>query len=811
MERLLQDLRTTARGLRRTPGFTIIVVLTIALGIGANTAIFSVVNAALFRPPPYPDSDQLVYVWNQYTGLGLDQASSSPPDYLDRRDQNRVFSDIAAFWQRPATLTGTGEPERLQAAHATASLFSVLRVAPEVGRIFSPEEDQPGMSAVAVLSHDTWQRRFGGDDGVAGRVIVLDGTPVTVVGVMPKEYDVPAGVDLWMPAAFTPEQLSDAARGNEWLSMVARLRPGVSVEAAQADMQRIAGTLQERFPEFRDYIIQSGMGAKVVGMRESGTAPVRSSLLLLLGAVGLVLLIASANVANLLLVRATRRRKEIAIRATLGAGWGRIVRQLLTESLVLALAGGIVGLLLGYWMAAALLRLHPQGILGVYTVSMDARVLGYAIGISLLTGVLFGLAPAYGARMGQLATTLRSGGKTSDAGAAGGTMRRALVVAEVALTLVLLVGAGLMLRSFSKLLQVDPGFRTSEVLTFSTSLPAADYPQSGQVVAFYESLDERLRGLPGVEGVAFTSRVPLGAGGATRSVQPEGRLAAAGQPEMLASYTAVSGEYFRTMGIPLVAGRSFERGDQPTTASVIMVDEGLARRLWVGESPLGKRLQIGGEDGQWSTVVGVVGDVRSETLGESGSHGMLYRPFTQDVSRDLAAVVHTAADEARLVPMIREAVGTIDANLPVFRVAPIEQVVAASIAAPRLRMRLLGVFAVIALLLAAVGIYGVVAYSVAQRTQEIGVRMALGAQPSGVVRMVVGNSLRTVVIGIAVGSAAAFMGTRLVQSLLYGVSAADPLTFTGVALLLLGVALLASLLPARRATRVAPTVALRAD
>ncbi len=811
MDTLLPDLRYAVRTLRKSPGFTLVAVLTLALGIGANTAIFSVVNAVLLRPLPYSDADALVLVWNRYSGLGLDQASSSPPDYFDRRQQNRVFSEMGAFWQTSATLTGGGGAERLNAARATASFFSVLGVPPLLGRTFLPEEDQPGGGKVAVLSHGFWQRRFGGDRGVVGSRVVLDGNPVTVVGVMPERFGAPKKVDLWMPAAFTPEQMSDAARGNEWLTTVARLKPGVTQEAAQSDMQRVALGLKERFPEHRDYLTQSGWGAKVVGMREQGAAPVRSVLLLLLGTVGLVLLIACANVANLLMVRATRRRKEMAIRAALGAGRLRIVRQLLVESLVLAVLGGTLGLLLGYWVVNLLLALYPQGLLGVESLPLDMRVLGYTLGISIVTGAFFGLAPAQGPGTARLSETLRSGGKTSSTGSAGQPVRDALVAAEVALTLMLLVAAGLMLRSFSKLLDVDPGFRTSQLVTFRTSLPSDGYPEAAQVVAFYDALGAQLRALPGVQGVGITSKVPLAGGGATRSVQAEGRPVVTGEGEMLAGYTVASGDYFRAMKIPLLGGRTFDATDQASAPPVVILDRQLARRLWPTEkSPIGKRIRTGA-DTPWMTVVGVAGDVRGESLGEAGTNGMLYRPYTQDASRDMTLVVHTPADPARVVPMVREVARKLNPNLPVFDVAPIQQVVSASVAMPQMRTRMLGLFAALALVLAGVGIYGVVAYSVSQRTQEIGVRMALGAEPGGVLRMVLASAMRVVLIGVVLGFVGALFAARLIRSLLFEVSASDPVTFVSVTLLLVAVALVASLVPALRATRVEPTIALRAD
>ena len=808
METLWQDIRFGVRMLVKNPVFTTIAVLTLALGIGANTAIFSVVNGVLLRPLPYEDPDRLVVIWNEYAKMNL-QASNSVPDYFDRREQSKTLEDIAALTIRNTNLTGSGEPVRILSSPVTASFFPVMGVQPAQGRAFRPEEDQPGHNRVAVLSHGCWQRRFGGDPDIVGQTIQLDREAHTVVGVMPENFNlVFVDVEVWTPIAFTPEQKADDQRGREYLIAVARVKPGIPLGQVEAEMDTIAARVIELFPDRAGFLRDAGWGAEVVPLQEQLRGDLRPALLVLLGAVGLVLLIACANVANLLLARASAREKEIAIRAALGAGRGRIIRQLLTESILLGLLGGGVGLLLAHWGIQALVRtllaVAPLNVPLLSEIGIETGVLLFTLALSLGTGVIFGIAPALSAARTDLHNTLKEGGRSS--GTAGRhRLRSVLVVAEVALTLVLLVGAGLLLRSVHQLLQVSPGFQTDNRLTFQINLPSATYDRPQEVAFFWELLP-RVRALPGVRAAGATNQLPLGAGRNTRSFTVEGYQAPEGESMPLSENRVISPGYIKAMGIPLLKGREFDQRDTETSRPVVLVDQKTVRRFWPDQDPLGRRIQFG--DDVWREVVGVVGSVKNGGL-EAEGREQIYAPYTQFPRSTMYLVLHTESAPLSLLGAARAEVRALDRTVPVSEVKTLEQQLDGSVAIRRLSMTLLLVFALLALVLAAVGIYGVMSYSVSRRTHEIGIRMALGAQPADVLKLVVRQGMVLTLIGVGVGLAASFGLTRFLESLLFGVTPTDPVTFAGVSALLAAVALLACYIPARRATQVDPMVALR--
>ncbi|MBV9924269.1 MAG: ABC transporter permease [Acidobacteria bacterium] len=822
MTTLLQDLRFGVRMLWKRPGFTAVVVLTLALGIGANTAIFSVVNGVLLRPLPYRTADRLVFLseWSQQ----VPNMSVSYPNFLDWQAQTTSFEALAAFRSNGFVLTGAGEPERLTAREVSQQFFPALGVAPALGRDFLPEEDKTGGAKTVILSHGLWQRRFGGDPGVLGRGLMLNNESYTVVGILPQTFEWQAPVDIFVPLGLRADRMQ--ARGNHpGIYVVGLLKGGVTIEQARADMQAVTERLA------REYRENSGNGFTIDTLQGSATQTIRSSLLLLMAAVGFVLLIACANVANLLLARSASRAREIAIRTTLGAGRLRIARQLLTESLLLAIAGGALGLLFATWGVGALSSAVSNSVPAVVmqNVRLDARVLVFTLGAALLTGLLFGLVPALQVSKSNVNETLKEGGRS---GAEGGSRRRvrsALVVAEVALSLLLLVGAGLLVKSFLNLRQADLGFDPDRVLTMRVALPDARYTENAQIENFYRSLLQRVEALPGVESAGVTIGLPMN-GGIESGVTVEGQEVQDAKDVTIAVNLAVSPGYFKAMKIPLVEGRYFTDGDREGTPRVAVIDEMMAERFFPNESPLGKRIRLGGppQPGQpappWMEIVGVVRHVRHYGPNET-ARVELYRPYFQlpipadsplaqgqpvNFPRGVSLAVRSAgADPDSLTNPVREAVRSIDADQPVSFVQTMDTVVTTSVSSQRFATWLLGLFAAAALLLAALGIYGVMAYSVAQRTHEIGVRMALGAARGSVLRMVVWQAMRLTLVGIGVGLGGAFAVTRLMSSLLFGVTATDPVTYGSVALLLAAVALLSCLLPARRATKVDPMVALR--
>ena len=802
-----QDLRYGLRMLMRSPGFTIVAVLALALGIGANSAIFSVVNTLLLRPLPYKSPDALMMVWEDATQQGFPFNTPSPANFLDWREQNTVFEGMAAMAQKSFNLTGAGEPERFDGRRVSANLFSLLGVAPQLGRSFVPEEDKPG-SRVVILSHGMWQRRFGADPAIIGRPLSLNGESYTVVGVMPEFINMPSlegwHDELWVPIAFESEEA--AGRGNHYLEVIARLKPGVTRTQAQAEMDTIAARLQQQYPDYN-----TGIGIRLKSLHEQLVGNIKPALLVLLGAVGFVLLISCANVANLLLARAAVRQKEIALRLALGASRSRLTRQFLTESVLLAAMGGAGGLLLSFIGLKVLRTFIPESVSNGQAITMDAKVLIFTALVSLVTGLIFGLAPATQASNFNLNDTLKEGGRESGAGSRGNRIRGLLVVSEVAVSFLLLIGAGLLITSFLNLRKLDPGYRAENLLTAKIQLSELKYPDTARRIPFFDELSRRVQALPGVESAAVASNLPLTYNGDSMPIGVEGIAdPPPGQaPDVV--FRTVSPGYFQTMGIALLQGRDFTPEDRSDTVRGVVIGEKTARHYWPGENPIGKRLKPGSttSDGPWREVIGVVKDVRQNDFVAEPKMQM-YFSYRQVVTLvPNALVVRTKVDPLSLGSAIRNAVWSIDKDQPVSNIRSMEEIVSTSVARQRFSTMLLGVFAALALVLAAVGIYGVMSYSVAQRTREIGIRMALGAQRSDVLKMTVKQGLQLVGIGVALGLAAAFVLTRVMASLLFGVSATDPITFISISAILILVAVLASYIPALRAMKVDPMVALR--
>ncbi len=805
LENLIRDIRYALRMQRRSPGFTVVAVLTLALGIGANTAIFSLVSAVLLRPLNYREPDRLVMVWEDESGDARGTPASG--NYADWKAQNQVFADMAALELRSYNLTGDGEPEKVNAFGVTANFFSLLGGSPALGRTFTEEEDRPGANKVAVISHALWQSRFGSERNIVGRDILLNGEKCTVVGVMPPDFQFELqSLGLWVPIAFTPEQLSN--RSWHGLEVVARLKSGITTAQANADIQAITQRIAAAYPDDAE-----GLSAAVVPLHEQLTGDVRRPLTLLLVAVGFVLLIACANVAGVMLSRAAARRPGVrGARGGGGAPRWRIVRQLLTESVLLGGLGGGLGLLLAVWSFGFLQQLVPAEIHASTTLKLDLPVLGFTLALSVLAGVIFGLAPALQAAKPDLNDALKQGNNRAGYGATQRRLRGAFVVAEVALALVLLVGAGLLIQTLFKLRGQYAELHTESVLTVRTQLVGAKYREHGQRVAFYDQVLARVEHLPGVVAVGYTSAVPLtwmGANGLTL----EGRQA---EPNVHwnAIHRQVSSDYFQAMGIALRQGRAFNEGDNERAMPVAVINETMARQYWSGESPIGKRFKVNDLDlsNPWLTIVGIVADVR-QMGADAPVKAEMYVPYRQAATysafapRDLA--VRTSGEPLSLVPAVRQAIREVDPYQPLANIRTMDEVLSRVTAERRLGMILLTAFAALALLLAALGIYGVLSYFVVQHTSEIGVRMALGAQPGDVLWLVIGKGMRLALMGVGVGLLGAFALTRLMKNLLFEVQATDPLTFGLIALLLTLVALLACYIPARRATRVDPLIALR--
>jgi putative ABC transport system permease protein len=802
MENLFQDLRYGVRTLFKKPGFALIAVITLALGIGATTAIFSVVNGVLLRPLPFKDPDRLLMI--RETKLPqFPEFSVSPGNFLDWKQQNTVFERLVAFRGAAFNLIGTGDPERLRGMSVTDGFFATLGAAPQMGRDFLPEEDQPGHSNVVILSHGLWQRRFGGDLKILNQTITLDGQSYTVIGVMPATFHIEGrDSDLWTPMAFTAQQAQN--HGGHSLAAIGQLKPGVTLDQARTEMSAIAGRLAAQYPD-----VNTGWDVKLMPLMEFTVRSIKPALLVLLCAVVFVLLIACANVANLLLARAADRQKEIAIRTALGAGRWRLIRQLLTESLVLALAGGAVGLVLAKWGMDLLLALAPQNLPRLSSISLDGRALAFTALVSLLTGVLFGLVPAVQASRPNLNETMKDAGRGSSEGGRRQLIRSALVVLEVASALVLLVGAGLLIKSFWKLQQVDPGFNPNHALSLSVALPRNKYQQENQQVAFFRQLLEKVSALPGVQAAGASNVLPLNDDFVLAfEIQDQPPLPpGAGQST---NFYSVSADYFKAMGIRLLQGRLFTEHDATDSPHVALINETMAKKIFPDDNPIGKRITFGRRDNKpdWYEIVGVVSDVKHYGLDQATTM-QTYEPYTQQTFSAMTLVVRTAGDPTDLTAAIHDQVLSLDKEQPISNIKTLDQFISTSIAQQQFSMLLLSVFATVALLLAAVGIYGVLSYAVTQRTHEIGIRMALGAGQPDVLKLIVGHGLLLTLIGVALGLGAAFALTRLMSALLFNVSATDPLTFTFLALSLLAIALLACFVPARRATKVDPMIALR--
>ena len=804
----MQDLRYAMRMLAKKPGFTLIAVITLALGIGANTAIFSVVNAVLLNPMPYREPDRLIQFWETNPLKSWTQAPIAPANLFDWQQQNQSFEEIAAYMGSDKSgpgiaglhLTGDGEPERVKALYVTGNVFSVLGVDTMLGRTLREDETWQGKHTVVVLSHALWQRRFGGDPGVIGQKISLNGRSREVVGVMAADFYFPSKeIELWVPMGWNQQQIAQLRRPH-FLRAVGRLKPGVTTEQARAEITAIAGRLEEQYPE-----TNTQMGVGLGPLKDWIVGDTKLPLMVFLVAVGFVLLIACANVANLLLARAATRNREVAIRTALGARRSRIVRQLLTESFMLALVGGGLGVLLALWSKDLLVAFSPGDIPRLEEARLDAKVLGFTIGLTLLTTFLFGLAPALQASKPDLVSTLKEGGQKG--GSQGGRVRSVLVVAEVALALVLVIGAGLMIRSFLRLQQVDPGFNANNLLMLSVGLPGAKYPEDSQAITFFEQAEQRLKALPGVLEVGATNVAALKGSGYTNDMTIEGR-----PPEDYVReirHKTVTPDYFRAMGIQLLSGRQFDKSDN-ATSSTIIVNEAFARRCFPGEDPVGKRVKFAKptEPGTWETIVGVVRSEKQDSLGTEPKPES-YKTQLQEPSSSMTLVIRTAGDPKALIGAARDQIRALDKDLPPYNVKTMDEAVYESLVRERFTTLLLIVFAGLALTLAAIGIYGVMSYAVNQRTHEIGIRVALGAQTRDIFKQVIGRAMRLAAAGIALGLAASIALTRLMASLLYGVSTTDPLTFASIAIVLLGVSLLASYIPARRATKVDAMIALR--
>jgi putative ABC transport system permease protein len=797
---VMRDARYAVRQLTRTPGFTLVVLLTIALGIGATTAIFSVVNGVLLRPLPYPEPDSLVLVNEVVPQYG--SFSVAPANFFDWRQQNTVFERIAALTNDRVAYIHKDQPEMLLGAVVSWDFFDMLRVAPARGRTFRAEEDVPGKHAVVIISHGLWERRFGGDPAVLGQAVNLNATPTTLIGVMPRDFQMPSGAEYWRPIALNPV---NASRGGHYLGVMARLKAGVSLAQAQAEMKTIAERLAVQYPAN-----SANESAEVALLQDRMVGGVRPALLTLLAAVGVVILIACANVANLLLVRASVREREIAIRMSLGADRRRLFAQMLAESLVLAVAGGALGIFFAYLAIPAVTSLSGGSIPRVSNVALDLRVLAFAAVVSLATGVLFGLVPAWQASRTSVGAALKEGGRSSTA-SGGRWVRSTLLVVEVAMSIVLLVGAGLLLRSFVKLTNVDPGFRPERVLAFRVALPNASYSEEHQRVAFFDRLLEGLQRLPGVTAAGMIQSLPI-RNDYLLSFAIQGRPPAQPGNEPSANHRVISPDYFKALGIPLVRGRTFTTRDVEKSPMVAIIDEVFAARHFPGEDPIGRGLDIGnGSDGFYE-IVGIVGNVNYAGLDRAPSPTM-YVPYKQDVFSSMWMMLGTNGDPAQLSGPARQALLDLDRQLPASGITTLAAVVDESIAQRRFSMLLLTAFALLALFLAAVGLYGVVGYSVSQRTQEIGVRMAIGAQRGDVLRMVVGGGMKLSVLGLAIGLLAAVLLAQLITTttMLFGVELIDPVSYAATAGVLAMVSLLACYVPARRAMQVDPVIAMRQE
>jgi putative ABC transport system permease protein len=818
MHRLWQDIRYGVRSLWKRPGFTVVALITLALGIGANTAIFSVVNAVVLRPLPYAEPDRLMTLWE--TMPGSDHRSVAPGNFVDWRTQNRTFRDMAATFYANFNLTSDGEPDRIDGATITSNFMSLLGASAQLGRTFQAEDDEHQDRSVVLISDGLWKRRFGADQNVIGRMITIDETPHTIVGVMSRGFQFPERSDLWVLGrnrGAVPTSLISQVPTNDWvherdahfIRVIGRLRPGVTLSQAQSDIAAITRKAELDFPK-----TNGGLGSNVVPLHAQVLGDVRGMLFILLGAVGFVLLIACTNVANLMLARATQRDREIAIRAAVGASRLNLIRQLLTESLLLSIAGGLAGLIVSIWAVDLFVKLSPGDIPRLNEASVDLRLLGFTLLVSLLTGVGFGLLPAFAATRTNLNATLKEGGRKASEGRQRRGARNILVVTEIALAQVLLVGATLLAISYVRVTQIDPGFNPDRVLTAKIAPANKKYPDPKSRSAFYTTVLEHLQSLPGVESAGMVMSVPLSGSSMNRGFRVEGRPVPKADENVTMDFQIISPGYFGTLEIPVKQGRGLSPADTEASERVIVISNAMARRYWPNEDPVGKRLMIGesSKDTSWRTIVGVVGDNRHASLSEAPvpTAFISYRQDFESWPR-MGFVIKAKTDAAGLTSVVRRELNSIDPAQPLYAIEPMENLLQTSVAQRRFIMLLLGSLSAIAVILAMVGVYGVISFSVSERTQEIGIRMALGARAVNVLTMVLTQGMRVTLVGIVIGLGAAFALTRLLSSLLFEVSPTDLRTFSIVGVLLGVVAFFACYVPARRATKVDPLVALRCE
>src|SRR5215813_8068103 len=813
-DEMFQDLRYGARMLLRQRAFTIAAVIALALGIGANTAVFSVVNAVLLRPLPYQNSDRMTLIWGNFMTFGMERLRAKAAEYVDYRDQTQSFETVAAFSADDFNFTGGRQPDRVAGARVTANLFPTLGARAAQGRLISPEENQTGRDSVVVVSHQFWQKRMGGEANVIGRGVSLDDRNYTVIGVMPADFEFPhpsfnfaEPVEFWIPLAFTTEQVAQRKRPS-YLNVIGLLKPNVTVEQARAEMAALGRRFEREHKSYRGPN-NSDMGWRItfIPLQEQIVAKSRRALLVLLVAVGLVLLIACANAANLLLMRATVRQKEMAIRAAMGAHRLRLIRQLLTESLLIAGLGGAGGLTLAWFGVKALVALGPDNLPRLQEINVDGRALFFTLALSVMTGLIFGLAPALQASSPDLQQTLKEGGAAATRGRHW--LRNLLVVGEMAIAMTLLVGAGLMLKSFVRLQRVNPVVNAGKLLSVEINLPETRYPEAAQAAAFFQELIRRVESLPGLESASLSTHQPLSGVATDDPFSIEGRpLDFNNAP--VAGWQSVTPNHFRTLGIPFVAGRDFTERDNAEGPAEAIINEALARRYFRNENPIGKRLTLGLPRPPWLTIVGVVKDIPHRGL-ESKAEPDWYLSYPGQPRRYRYLLARASSDPASLASAVRGQISAIDKDQPVTAIKTISEVISSTTAPRRFNTLLLAIFAAVALALSAVGIYSVISYSVTQRTQEVGIRMALGAQPGDVVRLILKQGLTLTLIGVAAGALGALAAARVMSGLLYGVTATDPATFVMISLLLSIVAMLACYLPARRAARVEPMAALRCE
>ena len=805
----MYDIRYAIRALRKQPLFTLVAVLTLALGIGANTAIFSLLYQMLLRPLPYPDADRLVFVWNTYPLMGLPQASVSIPDYIDRKTQASAIEDATLFTGGSANLADGGQPEQVRSLMVTPSFFTTLQRQPFLGRGFTEDEARPEADNFVILSYGLWQSRFGGDRSLVGRDIRMNGEAYRVVGVMGADFRLTNDVGVYVPFAFTPQQMSDQARGNEFSQMIARLKPGASIEQLNGQMKMIVERNLERLPQRQAFARSSGFGGFAVDIRQQLVGEARTPLYALQGVVLAVLLIACANVANLLLMRATGRYRELAIRTTLGAGQWRLVRQMVTEGVVLSSLGAAGGLALGWIGVRTLVALSSNQLPGIAETSLHPAVLFFTLAIAVLTGLVFGVVPAVSVIRGNTSSLLKDDATRGSASRATTFVRSTLVIAETAAALMLLVGAGLLIKSFGRLLDVNPGFSSERVLTASVALPANRYPDAATRSAFWTRLLEKVRAVPGVTAAGLTSNLPLSGNVSSGSYSIVGYTPGPSEPAPHGRQEVVGGDYFRTLQIPLLQGRVFTDSDTAESPRVVVIDQYLVTRYFANRNPLGQEIQRGqGPQGRY-TIVGVVGTINAIDLAQPVNKERIYYPIAQQPRQGMALVLKSALEPSQLVAQVRSAVQEIDPEQPLANVRTMDEWVSRSLEGRRTPMVLFVLFGVVALLLSAIGIYGVLAFNVAQRVREFGIRQALGANSQSILALVFKQGLTTAGIGLLLGLLASYGLSRYLETLLFGVQARDWMVFSIVTILLFAVAALACYIPARRATRIDPIVALR--